>query len=133
MKEKESARHGDQIRNKILEMITSYIEQHGYPPTFREIGEGVGLHNINNVTHHVNLMIRDGVLETDAGGTSRAVRVPGYRFVKEEFLKLQELYITNQNFRDYVDKYSERYGVSRQQALEAAIVREKAKHCMEGK
>lgn len=135
MADKDLVRHGEQIRKKILEMIIGYIEQHGYPPSIREIGAGVGLHSTSSVMHHINLMIRDRILETDAdrAGASRALRVPGYRFVREDILKLQELYIYNQNFRDYVDKYSERYGVSRQQAFDVAVVREKAKYCMEEK
>ena len=30
-------------KQKILEFIVSYIKEHSYPPTVREIGEGVGL------------------------------------------------------------------------------------------
>ena len=32
---------GKKIREKILQVIIEYIEQHGYPPTTREIGEKV--------------------------------------------------------------------------------------------
>ena len=35
--------HGVEVRKKIKKAIIWYIEQHGYAPTIREIGEMVGL------------------------------------------------------------------------------------------
>lgn len=37
------AEKGKKIREEMLQAIIEYIEQHGYPPTTREIGEMVGL------------------------------------------------------------------------------------------
>ncbi len=71
------------VRGKILRFIIGYLEEHGYPPTVREIGDGVGLKSKSSVHAHLTRMIADGVLETDAQERSpRAIRVPGYRFVK---------------------------------------------------
>ena len=71
------------VRGKILGFIVGYLEEHGYPPTVREIGDGVGLKSKSSVHAHLTRMIADGVLETDAQERSpRAIRVPGYRFVK---------------------------------------------------
>ena len=75
---------GQQVREKILEYIVSYIQDHGYPPTRREIGEAVGLKSSSSVQSHIWRMIREGTLETDYEDSSRAIRVPGWRFVKEE-------------------------------------------------
>lgn len=71
-------------REEILEKIVAYIQEHGYPPSVREIGELVNLKSTSTVHSHLTQMFRDGMLETDAEfGTPRAIRVPGYRFVKE--------------------------------------------------
>lgn len=73
------------MKQKILEFIISYIHIHGYPPTVREIGDGVGLKSKSSVHAHLLRMQNDGMIETDAGtGSPRAIRVPGYKFVKEE-------------------------------------------------
>lgn len=72
------------MKQKILEFIISYIQLHGYPPTVRDIGEGVGLKSTSTVQSHLIRMLNDGMIETDAGtGSPRAIRVPGYKFVKE--------------------------------------------------
>lgn len=51
----------------------------------REIGQGIGIHSTSTVQRHLEKMIKEGTLETDApAGSTRAIRVPGYKFVKEE-------------------------------------------------
>lgn len=79
----QSTEQGIYTRKRILAFIIRYLEEHGYPPTVSEIGEGVGLSSKSTVHTHLKKMISDGVLETDAPiGSSRAIRVPGYRFAK---------------------------------------------------
>ncbi len=74
---------GRQKRKEILEAIISYIQEHGYAPTVREIGEMVGLKSTSSVQSHLNRMLVDGMIETDARvGSPRAIRVPGYEFKK---------------------------------------------------
>lgn len=75
---------GQQVREKILAYIVSYIQDHGYPPARREIGEAVGLKSPSSVQSHIRRMIGERTLETDDEDGSRALRVPGWRFVKEE-------------------------------------------------
>lgn len=74
---------GRQKRKEILEAIILYIQEHGYAPTVREIGEMVGLKSASSVQRHLDRMLADGMIETDAGvGSPRAIRVPGYEFRK---------------------------------------------------
>lgn len=78
--------HGREIRQQMLQYIVSYIEEHGYPPTYREIGDAVGLGSSSSVYTHIMRMFREGTLETDVSdgkSTARAIRVPGYAFRKE--------------------------------------------------
>ena len=80
-----SVSRGIKIRERILAAIISYIEQHGYPPTVREISDMVGLKSTSSTQSHLIRMKADGMIETDAPEFStRAIRVPGYKFVKEE-------------------------------------------------
>ncbi len=77
--------HGETVREKILQAIISYINQHGYSPSVREIGDMVGLKSTSSVQAHLTRMFTDGMIESDAGlGFPRVIRVPGYKFVKED-------------------------------------------------
>ena len=85
MNKEMTERQGKAIRERIVSFIVDYISQNGYAPTAREIGEGVGLKSTSSVNYHMKQLFADGKLETDAPeGANRAIRVPGYRFVKEE-------------------------------------------------
>ena len=80
-----TADQGKQTRDKIMDAIVQYIEEHGYPPSVREIGAMVGLKSTASVHFHMERLFKEGRLETDADlGTPRAIRVPGYKFVKDE-------------------------------------------------
>ena len=80
----EACIEGVQTREKVMAAIVSYIEAHQYPPTLREIGDMVGLKSSSSVHRHLERLREEGKIETDTGfGFPRAIRVPGYRFVKE--------------------------------------------------
>lgn len=71
------------VRNEdILNIIVDFIRDHGYPPTVEEIGNMVGLKSKNSTWNHLKQMFSTGMLETDHPGCARAIRVPGYIFVK---------------------------------------------------
>lgn len=75
---------GDKTRAAIRVFIISYIHEHGYSPTFQEIGEAVELKSKSSVSNHIKKMLETGLIETDADfGTPRAIRIPGYQFVKD--------------------------------------------------
>jgi repressor LexA len=79
-----TTKHGVEMRAKIKEAVIQYIEKHGYAPTVREIGTMVGLDSTSSVHNHLMHMIDNGELETDDKYRSaRALRVPGYKFVKK--------------------------------------------------
>ncbi len=74
-----------ETRKRILEFIISYIKEHGYSPTVREIGAGVYLGSTSTVHEHLKIMLNEGIIESDAGlGCPRAIRVPGMKFVEVE-------------------------------------------------
>lgn len=89
MKAEDNIKRGEKIRKDILEYIKQYIRQHSYPPSRREIGDGVGLKSTSSVQSHVDRMLADGMLETDdEAGTPRALRVPGMQIVSREMTVL---------------------------------------------
>jgi repressor LexA len=49
----------------ILEFLHEYVDQHGYPPTVREIGEAVGLRSPSTVHAHLAQLERAGLLRRD--------------------------------------------------------------------
>lgn len=74
---------GDETRNHIKQCIISYIEEHGYSPSFRELCDITGIKSTSSIQYQITKMLEIGMLETDCGiGISRAIRVPGYKFVK---------------------------------------------------
>ena len=65
--------------------IVAYMQEHGYSPSVREIGEMVGLQSTSSVQHYLYAMYEIGMIESDCeSGAPRAIRVPGYKFVKVE-------------------------------------------------
>jgi SOS-response transcriptional repressor LexA len=78
-----ATKQGIEMRAKIKQAIISYMEKHGYAPTIREIGDMVGLSSTSSVHNHLMRMIDNGELETDDKvGSPRAIRVPGYKLMK---------------------------------------------------
>ena len=84
MAKKRQTKPGTQTRQEILDFIISYISEHGYPPAVKEIGEGIGLRSTSTVQLHLERMYDQGMIETDSKSSARAIRVPGYKFVKEQ-------------------------------------------------
>lgn len=75
---------GTMKRQQIYFFIVDYIKEHCYSPTVREIADGVNLKSTSTVQMHLDKMIASGMLESDdVYGSSRAIRIPGYKFVKE--------------------------------------------------
>ena len=85
MANKATIKRGEEIRFKMKEKIIEYMCEHGYAPSVREIGEMVGLKSSSSIQSHLMLMFEQGMLESDGEFRSpRAIRVPGYKFVKVE-------------------------------------------------
>ncbi len=54
-------------QQQILAFIRQYLIRSGYPPTFREIAEGVGLRSTNSVTHQLGQLEERGLIEREPG------------------------------------------------------------------
>ncbi|MGH3451519.1 MAG: transcriptional repressor LexA [Haloechinothrix sp.] len=52
-------------QGQILEVIRSWVDRLGYPPSVREIGDAVGLHSTSSVAHQLQALQRKGYLRRD--------------------------------------------------------------------
>ncbi len=52
-------------QERILEVIRDFTEEHGYPPSVREIGERVGLSSSSTVQSHLKSLEKHGLIHRD--------------------------------------------------------------------
>ena len=50
-------------QQQILDYITEWIMERGYPPTIREIGQHMGIRSTNGVNDHLKALERKGHLK----------------------------------------------------------------------
>ena len=60
---------------EVLAYIAKFIEDQGFPPTVREIGEGVGMSSPATVQTHLVALTSAGLVERTVNGSPRALRV----------------------------------------------------------
>src|SRR5690349_9407751 len=65
-------------QREIWSFVVDYVDQHGYPPTVREIGEAVGLASPSTVHAHLANLERAGLLKRDPT-KPRALELTGRR------------------------------------------------------
>ncbi len=58
----------------IYTFIQEYIQEHGRPPTNREIGGAVGIESTGHVDYHLGVLEKKGFIERE-GHTSRGIRL----------------------------------------------------------
>lgn len=61
-------------QREVLVCIRKSVDDHGYAPSMREIGDALGIRGVNRVNDHLNALIRKGYIEKD-GMKSRALRL----------------------------------------------------------
>jgi len=64
---------GIETRKRILEFIARFIEEHGFAPSYRDIGKNLGL-AYSNVFYHVQ-KLRERNLLVCTDGISRTIRI----------------------------------------------------------
>ena len=74
-----------QRQQQIYDFIVTYIEENLYPPSVREIGDGVELYSTSSVYEHLKTLEVKGYIEVK-NNPPRAIKVKGYKFVKEEMV-----------------------------------------------
>jgi len=66
-------------QQEVFNFIVTYIETQGYPPTIREMQEGLGIGSLRGVTIHLDALHKKGFIERMGGKngprTSRGIRI----------------------------------------------------------
>src|ERR1041385_269296 len=62
-------------QDKILKFIVEYVNDKGYPPSIREIGNSFGISSLRGVTVHLDALERKGFIKRSS--TSRSITVIG--------------------------------------------------------
>ena len=68
-------------QQEIWQFLVTYVDDHGYPPTVREIGEEVGLASPSTVHAHLANLERVGLIKRDPT-KPRAIELSGHRRVQ---------------------------------------------------
>ena len=63
-------------QQEIYDFILSFTNEHGYPPSVREIGAAVGLRSPSTVHFHMRGLVESGLI-VKAEGKTRAISLPG--------------------------------------------------------
>ena len=63
-------------QQEIWQYLVRYVDEHGYPPTVREIGDAVGLASPSTVHAHLANLERAGLLKRDPT-KPRAIELSG--------------------------------------------------------
>jgi repressor LexA len=61
-------------QTQILEFVVGYVREHGYPPSYREVGEHFGISSTATVHEHIKNLERKGFLRNDADA-ARSIEV----------------------------------------------------------
>ncbi len=75
---------GDEVRERMMGFIEAHLTQHGYFPTLRQVGAGVGLSSTNTVDHHLSRLVKEGRLIKRREGTGPTYVHPRARVVIDE-------------------------------------------------
>lgn len=62
-------------QDRILKFIVEYVNERGYPPSIREIGNSFGISSLRGVTVHLDALERKGYIKR--ASTSRSITVIG--------------------------------------------------------
>ena len=71
------ARQGERFRSKVLRFVEVFVGENGYPPTYDEIRESVGLSSKSHVDYYLDALEEDGLIER-IPRTPRGLRLVGF-------------------------------------------------------
>jgi SOS-response transcriptional repressor LexA len=55
----------------LLDFLNTYTVSHGYPPSIREIMDGVGFHSTSAVCYRLRSLVKEGLMRPRAKGSQR--------------------------------------------------------------
>ena len=79
-------------QNDILDYIKLYIKNHGYPPSLRDIGKGIGLSSPATVHAHLNTLIKKGYIKKDNSKNRTIELLVDNEYIESDTVKIPLLY-----------------------------------------
>lgn len=70
-------KHHCSTTDNVLAFCKQYFEDHGYAPSVREIGNGVGLQSPSSVHYRMKELLETGAIATEHPSRPRAFRIAG--------------------------------------------------------
>lgn len=68
----------------ILDFCKRYMRENGYPPSVREIGDGIGLKSTSSTCQYMKEMRELGLIISGPELSPRAFAIPGVRYTFED-------------------------------------------------
>lgn len=62
-------------QSDVLQVIREALEERGIPPTYREIGDALGIASTNGVADHVKALVKKGYVKKAGGGAARGLQL----------------------------------------------------------
>ena len=62
-------------QRQVLDFIESFVQDHGYTPSYREIARGIGLSSPSTVHQHIQSLCEKGVINTGCDGAARSIEL----------------------------------------------------------
>ena len=69
-------------KDRIYDFIVQYTQEHLYPPSFKEICDGVGVGSKSTVYSHIHKLSEEGRIEIGDFSQPRCIKLVGYKLVK---------------------------------------------------
>jgi len=66
-------------QKKILELIADSVENYGFPPTYQQLCDILGIRSKNGVKKHIDALVMKGYLEKDSSPRGLRIIDPDYR------------------------------------------------------
>jgi repressor LexA len=68
-------------QQEVFNFIVAYLEERGYPPSIREMMEGIGIRSLRGVTIHLDALEKKGMIERLGGKDSLSRQARGIRIL----------------------------------------------------
>lgn len=69
-------------KDRVYDFIVQYTSEHLYPPSFTEIGKGVGIYSKATIFTHIHKLEDESRIELGDSGQPRCIKLVGYKLVK---------------------------------------------------
>jgi repressor LexA len=66
-------------QKKVLQLIADSVENNGYPPTYQQLCDTLGVHSRNGIKKHIDALVAKGYLEKNSSARGIRILDPEYK------------------------------------------------------